>query len=219
MENGTIYFNETLNKWVAQFSVNGKRRAVYGITRAEVAQKLQKALVNIKENKFIDKSKVTVRELLDQIIEEQEKSNKITENTLARNIQTAKIIKEMYIADMQIQRVNAVQINDCLLSIVHYFNPYIEKIYMLLASVFNKAMLLQIINQNPFSIKGNIIKPRSSRQDKVVEAFTIEEHQKFLQQLEEKEYKHKIIFYVLIETGMRIRRSISIRTKLFRFQK
>ena len=50
MENGTIYFNETLNKWVAQFSVNGKRRAVYGITRADVAQKLQKALVNIKEN-------------------------------------------------------------------------------------------------------------------------------------------------------------------------
>ena len=165
-----------------------------------MAEKLHKSLVSIKENKFIDKNKTTVCEILDLILEEQEKSNILTENTLARNIQTARIIKKMYIYPMQIQKVNAVHINECLLETVNYSNSYIEKIYMLLSSVFNKAMLLQIINVNPFSIKGNIIKPRSNRPDKKVVAFTVEEHKAFLKQLEIKDYKYKLVFYILIET-------------------
>ena len=53
--NGTIYFNERLGKWVAQYTVNGKRKALYGNTRTEVTQKLQKNLVDIKENKEEEK--------------------------------------------------------------------------------------------------------------------------------------------------------------------
>lgn len=219
-ENGTIYFNERLGKWVAQYTVNGKRKALYGNTRTEVTQKLQKNLVDIKENKYIDKSKISVSQLLDLILEEQEKSNILTENTLARNEQTIRVIKDsMYIAYMPIQKVNAAQINECLLDIANekyktkdeykYSNSYIEKIYMLLGTAFNKAMLLQILNVNPFSIKGNIIKPKSKRPDKKVDAFTLEQHKAFLNQLEKKEYKHKDIFYVLIETGMRVRRMFS----------
>ena len=216
-ENGTIYFNERLGKWVAQYTVNGKRKALYGNTRTEVTQKLQKNLVDIKENKYIDKSKISISQLLDLILEEQEKSNILTENTLARNEQTIRVIKDnMYIAHMPIQKVNAAQINECLLDIANekyktkdkykYSNSYIEKIYMLLGTAFNKAMLLQILNVNPFSIKGNIIKPKSKRLDKKVDAFTLEQHKAFLNQLDKIDYKHKDIFYVLIETGMRVRR-------------
>lgn len=167
--NGTIYFNERLNKWVAQYTVNGKRKAIYGNTRMEVTQKLQKNLVDIKENKFIDKSKITIAQLLDLILEEQEKSNIVTENTLARNEQTIKVIKDsMYITFMPIQEVNSAQINECLLDLANekyktkdkykYSNSYIEKIYMMLSSSFNKAMLLQIISVNPFSIKRKYYK-------------------------------------------------------------
>lgn len=221
-ENGTIYFNERLGKWVAQYTVNGKRKALYGNTRTEVTQKLQKNLVDIKENKFIDKSKISISQLLDLILEEQEKSNIVTENTLARNEQTIRVIKDnMYIAFMPIQKVNAAQINECLLDVANakyktkdqykYSNSYIEKIYMLLGSAFNKAMLLQIISVNPFSIKGNIIKPKSKRPDKKVDAFTIEEHKLFLQQLEQKDYKHKEIYYVLIDTGIRCGEALALR--------
>ncbi len=200
MANGTIYYNSSLNKWMAQFTLRGKRKAIYGNTRTEVAEKMNKTLASITENTFIDKSLVTISSILDLILEEQEKSNRVTENTLARNKQTAKIIKNMYIANMPIQKVSAVDINKCLLEIVNYSNSYIEKIYMLLCSIFNKGVLLQIINMNPFQIKGNIIKPRSERPDKKVDAFTIEEHKAFLKQLELKDYKYKNIFYILIET-------------------
>ena len=48
---GTIYFSEKLNKWVGQYTdgrkENGKlkRGSVYGDTRKEVKEKLQKKLV------------------------------------------------------------------------------------------------------------------------------------------------------------------------------
>lgn len=201
---GTIYKHKTLGKWVGQFKVNGERKTVYGKTRVEVAEKMHKQLVNIKENKFIDKSKLTINDILTVILEEENKANKISENSLLRKEGTAKIISKMYIANLPIQKVNAMQINECLLTVVDYANSYIDKIYMLLGNVFNKAMLLQILNINPFSIKGNIIKPRSNKEDKKIEAFTLEEQKLFLRQLQLENYIYKDIFYILIGTGMRV---------------
>jgi len=201
---GTIYYNEKSKKWIGQFTANGKRKSIYGNTKREVLEKMHKNLVNIQENKFIDKSKLTITNVLDLMLEEEEKSNRISESTLVRKEATANIIKKMFIAEMPIQKVTALQINKCLLELVEYSNSYISKICMLLNNVFNKAMLLNIINLNPFSIKGNIIKPKSNTADKKIEAFTIEEQKKFLQQLKSKDYIYKDIFYVLIETGMRV---------------
>lgn len=201
---GTIYYSEKLKKWVGQFTANGKRKSIYGNTKKEVIEKMHKNLVNIQENKFIDKSKLTISAILDIMLQEEEKSNRISGNTLLRKEGTAKIIKKMYIANMPIQKVTAIHINDCLLDLVNYSNSYISKIYMLLNNVFNKAMLLQIVNVNPFSIKGNIIKPRSKIADKKIDAFTVEEQKAFLNQLKSKSYLYKDIFYVLIQTGMRV---------------
>mgnify|MGYP004528679973 CR=1 FL=1 len=201
---GTIYYSERLKKWVGQFTANSKRKSVYGKTKREVIEKMHKNLVNLQENKFIDKSKLTISSILDLILQEEEKANIVSENTMLRKEATAKIIKTMYIADEPIQKVTPVQINACLFELVNYSNSYISKIYMMLNRVFDKAVLLNIINLNPFSIKGNIIKPKSNNTDKKVEAFTIEEQKKFLQQLKKKDYMYKDIFYILIETGMRV---------------
>ena len=54
---GTIYYSEKLKKWIGQFIANGKRKSIYGNTKKEVIQKMHKSLVNVQENKFIDKSK------------------------------------------------------------------------------------------------------------------------------------------------------------------
>lgn len=201
---GSIYKNKSLNKWVGQYSAYGKRKAVYGNTKSEVVEKLQKALVSIKENKYIDKSQLTIRNVLDLMLEEEERANKVSASTLLRKKRSGEIIKQMYIADLPIQKVGATQINDCLLELTHYSNSYIAKIYQLLAATMNKAMLLQIINVNPFAIKGNIIKPRSNKENKKVEALTIEEHIKFLNQLQAKDYLYRDVFYTLLETAMRV---------------
>lgn len=85
---GSIYKNKVLNKWVGQYTAYGKRKAVYGNTKAEVVEKLQKALVNIKENKYIDKSQLTIKNVLDLMLEEEERENKLRASTLLRKKRT-----------------------------------------------------------------------------------------------------------------------------------
>ena len=201
---GSIWFDTTRNRWAGQYTANTKRKTVYGKTRQEVQEKLQKKLVSITENKYIDKSKLTINNVMEILLEEIEKANIVNENTLLRKKKAGEIISKMYIANMPIQQVNPAQINDCLLELAEYSNSYISKIYMLLGNIYNKAMLLGIIDKNPFTIKGNIIKPRSRKPDKKIDALTIEEQQAFMQQLAKKDYKYRDVFYVLIETGMRI---------------
>ena len=81
---GTIYYSEKLKKWVGQFTANGKRKSIYGNTKKEVIEKMQKNLVNIQENKFIDKSKLTISAILDIMLQEEERSNKIRGNEITR---------------------------------------------------------------------------------------------------------------------------------------
>lgn len=202
---GSIWYDTKRNRWTGQYTAYGKRKTVYAKTRQEIQEKLQKKLVSIKENKYIDKSKLTINDVMEILLEEIEKANIVNENTLLRKKKAGEIISNrMYIANIPIQQVNPAQINDCLLELTSYSNSYISKIYMLLQNVFNKAMLLGIIDKNPFQIKGNIIKPRSKKPDKKIDALTVEEQKIFMQQLAQKDYKYKDVFYVLIETGMRI---------------
>ena len=208
---GSIFHDLKRNRWAGQYTANGKRKTIYAKSRQEIQEKLQKQLVNIKENKYIDRSNITVQNVMDILLEEIEKANIVSDSTLLRKKKAGEIISKMYIANLPIQQVNAVQINDCLLDLVNYSNSYISKIYMLLGNVFNKAVLLGLIPQNPFSIKGNIIKPRSKKPDKQVEALTVEEQKAFMEQLAKKDYKYRDIFYVLIETGMRIGEVLSLK--------
>ena len=201
---GSIWYDAKRNRWIGQYTAYGKRKTIYAKSRQEIQEKLQKKLVSIKENKYIDKSKLTINDVMEILLEEIEKANIVNENTLLRKKKAGEIISKMYIANIPIQQVNPAQINDCLLELTSYSNSYISKIYMLLQNVFNKAMLLGIIDKNPFSIKGNIIKPRSQKPDKKIDALTVEEQKIFMQQLAKKDYKYKDVFYVLIETGMRI---------------
>ena len=63
---GSIYYSEKLKRWVGQFTYEGKRKSLYGKTRAEVKDKLNKELVNICENKFVDKSNYTLCDMINK---------------------------------------------------------------------------------------------------------------------------------------------------------
>ena len=130
---GSIWYDTKRNRWTGQYTAYGKRKTVYAKTRQEIQEKLQKKLVSIKENKYIDKSKLTINDVMEIMLEEIEKANIVNENTLLRKKKAGEIISNrMYIANIPIQQVNPAQINDCLLELTSYSNSYISKIYMLL---------------------------------------------------------------------------------------
>ena len=43
---GTVYYSSKVERWVGQFINNGKRKSVYGKTKAEVEEKLHKGILN-----------------------------------------------------------------------------------------------------------------------------------------------------------------------------
>ena len=207
---GTIYYSEKLNKWVGQFTAGRKadgklnRKSVYGNTRKEVKEKITKALAEVQDNIFIDKNNVILIELMNNNIDQQFNTNNISEASYNRKKATARIVSTLDIANMPIQNIKITDINNSLANIKDYSNSVISKIYGLISSTLDTAVLLKIINVNPFNIKGAILKPKSTKNDKVVEALTVEEQKAFLRELNQNEDKYKEVFIVAIYTGMRI---------------
>ncbi len=201
---GSIYYSEKLGRWIGQYTYNGKRKSIYGKTRTEVKTKLNKALVNITDNRYVDKSEYTLLDMIEMNIEEQFKSNKISQATYKRKLETKKIIENSDIAKLPIQKISAITLNEYLLSISNYSNSVIKKISGALRLAFDKAVILNVVLNNPYAINGLINIPRSSRQDKKVDALTVEEQKLFVAELEKNYDEYTDIFYVTIYTGMRI---------------
>lgn len=216
---GSIYYSEKLNRWVGQFTAGYKedgrinRKTVYGKTRKEVAEKIIQKQHEVNCNTFIDKNDTTLKELINLTIEEQFKANKITQVTYIRNKETANIIFKMKIADIPIQKVTISNINNDLSNITDYSNSVITKVFIMIKAGFDKAVLLNILDSNVFYIKGAITKPKSSKKDKKIDSFTVEEQKLFLKELEKQYNKYTNIFYIAIFTGMRIGEILALEKK------
>ena len=207
---GTIFFSEKLNRWVGQFTAGRKadgklnRKSVYGKTRKEVKEKMTKALAEVQTNTFIEKNDITLIEIINLLINETFKSNRIKETTYIRNLQTKKVIEKLDIAYMPIQKITRTDINNSLSTLTHYANATIEKIYMLIRQAFNYAMLNEYIQKDFFTIKGSILRPISEKKDKEVVALEVKEQEKLLDELKKGYDKYTDIIYIALFTGMRI---------------
>lgn len=210
---GSIYYSENLKRWVGQYTYNGKRKSVYGKTRTEVKDKLNKALVNIVDNKYVDKSELTLLDIIDKNIEEQFESNKISEATYKRKLDTRKIIKNSDISNIKIQKLNPVTINNFLISICNYSNSVINKTSQMIRNAFDKALILNIVNNNPYNIKGLITIPKSSKEDKKIESLTVDEQKLFIKELEKGYDEYTDIFYMAVYSGMRIGEILALSPK------
>ena len=192
---GTIYYSEKLNKWIGQFTAgrkdNGKlnRKSVYGNSRKEVKEKIIKTLAEIQNKTFIEKNNITLIDLMNNIIDEQFEANVISQSTYRRKTLTAKIIETLPISKMEIQNIKAIDINSSLALIKNYSNSVISKIYGLISATLDKAVLNNIISSNIFNVKGAVVKPKSIKVDKKVEALTIEEQKLFLNELKKESSK------------------------------
>lgn len=216
---GTIYFSEKLNKWVGQFTAGRKadgklnRKSVYGNTRKEVKEKMTKLLADIQNDTFIEKNNATLIDIVNSYCEQQYNSNKLSEASYLRKKETVKIISKLNIADMKIQNINIKDINESLSQIKDYSNSVIAKVCGLLSTCFDYAILLKLINNNPFKIKGAIIRPKSTREDKKVDALTLEEQKAFISELSNSNDEYKDIFYIAIYSGMRISEILALQGK------
>ena len=208
---GTIYYSETLKRWVGQFvqyrKADGslKRKSVYGKTRKEVRDKMTIAMAEVKTNSYIESSNISIIEIMEERLENQLALNQIIESTYIRTKANIQIIKDnMEISEMRIQDITIKDINKSLKAVTNYSNSVLKKLCGLLSSAYDIAVVNKIVNSNPFRITGAIIRPKSDKETKKVDALTIEEQKAFISQLENYYEPYKTIFYIALYTGMRI---------------
>lgn len=217
---GSIYYSDKLNRWVGQFS-NGlktdgtvNRKSVYGKTRKEVADKITKALNGIKERTFVDKSTTTFLEILESLVEEKHKSNITSDSTYKRDTYAiCQIVNSSAsIAKKPIQKITNQDIKRFFFSITHYSNSTIDKIYRFVNSTFRKAVSQRYIYSNPLDDRHEIIKPKSDKPDKKVEALTVDEHRKLLDVLNNQEVnsKYRNIILLILSCGLRVGEALSL---------
>lgn len=205
---GTIFYSPTREKWIAQISIeeNGKIKRITRIAdkRKDAFDKLTDLQNKVKNKSLLNKSKITLPDIIKANIELDFKSNNIRETTYKRNLENLRLIENMYIARIPVKDLTIPDINSSLLSISSYSNSVIDKVHSMIKRAMDKAVVNNIIISNPFNLKDVIIKPKSVKKDKEVIAFTTDEQIKLLDELAKTKNKYKNVIYVALYTGMRI---------------
>lgn len=213
---GTVFFNQRLNRWVAQFTdpFTKKRKTLYDKDEKTLKKKLRDAIRDAENGKFVDKSKETIPGIAEKIIERKHEANITGSSAYLRALGTLNIIKKSDIAETPIQNINKDDLQEFFYTLKDYSNSYIGKIFQLVKVTFEEAVKDELIVKNPML---HIVKPKSNKQDKKVEALTLEQHQKFLVSLENEPYKN--IFLVAINTGMRCGEILALQSEDIDFDK
>lgn len=83
---------------------------------------------------------------------------------------------------------------------------------------FNEARIRDIVDKNPFDLKGYIMKPKSSKPTKEIDALTVEEEERFIKELDKGYDDYTIVFYIAIYTGMRISEILALKREDIDFE-
>ena len=212
---GTIFKRQIKGKilWVTEYTLamydektgKRKRKTIYGKTRQEVKDKLEKVITELNTDTYVDKNKILFRDITKQFIEDQYRLNKLSESSYLRKMNTYKEICNHYMANMEIQKITEDDVKDFLMYITKYSNSVISKIYGIINNTFKRAVRKNIIRYNFLDDKIECSKPKSAKKDKEVHGFTIDEQKKFINAImQDKDYKYHYQFLLSMYTGMRM---------------
>lgn len=206
---GTIYYSEKLERYVAQFTdpFTKKRKTLYDKDEKVLKKKLRIAINDAENGKYVEKSKDTVPEIAEKVIERKHQANITSSSSYLRSLGTLAIIKKSELTGIPIQDITKDHLQDFFYDIKGYSNSYISKIFQLVKLTFDEAVKEELIIKNPMMY---VIKPKSTKQDKKVEALTIEQHQLFIKSLDEENYRN--IFLIAINTRHEVWRNLSFTT-------
>ncbi len=227
---GTIYFSETLQKWVAQYTdLDGKRKTITQRKNEKVSdfkKRFANIMNEINNGTYISSNNISLYEILDNYIENNYKTGIIVGRTFLRNKETLKLLKKCCsdFINKPIQKVILNDIKTALPNFIEnetttkkknekvlkiYSQNTIDKLYTMLKRGFKIAFSERIIL---FNLMDNetLKKPKAKKELSKVEALSIEEQKKLVAILENSTYKYRDIILLAIFTGMRIGEILAI---------
>lgn len=227
---GTIYFSETLQKWVAQYTeLDGKRKTITQRKNEKVSdfkKRFANIMNEINNGTYISSNNISLYEILDSYIENNYKTGIIADRTYLRNKETLKLLKtccknfinkpiqKVILNDIKISLPNFIEnetttkkTNEKVIKI--YSQNTIDKLYAMLKRGFKIAFSERIILFNLMD-NENLKKPKAKKELTKVEALSIEEQKNLVSILENSTYKYRDIILLALFTGMRIGEVLAI---------
>lgn len=208
---GTLYYSETLEKWVGQISLpNGKRMTLTQRKKEstnDFKKRYRDTLNKVDNGTLIEKSKDTLYEILSRYIEQKYKDGTTSPRSYKRDKETLKQLEKTCskFVNIPIQKVCVEDIEDAKENIREYSSSVIDKIWILLRIGFKIAVSRKKIMYNIMEDE-TLKKPISKKQSKKIEALTIKEENKLREILNttEKNHKYRDIILLQLNFGMRI---------------
>ena len=207
---GLIRFREDKKLYEGRVSIGYdqygrlKVKSVYAKKKSVLLEKMDQLKNDYKKTNLIIDNETTISNLLKIYIDNKYNGNIIIEATYLRNLATLNIIKRLDISNMPIIKVKNNDISKDLLKLTNYSNSTIYKIKRLISKAFDIAITQNIITTNPFKVDDLIIKVKSNKINKKIEALTLEEQNLLLNELSHTDDRYKNVFYIALYTGMRI---------------
>ena len=216
---GTIFEDKKNKRWIGQYisgiAEDGKaiRKSVYGKTQKEVVNKLNEVKYQMNNDIYVEKNGIKLVKIIEEIREEKLASNTISGGQYARLKWTINKIKNSKLGEMKIQDVTKNDIQEFLNSIKDLSDSYIKKLYEQFVQAYRRAEIKKYITYNQMY---EVIKPKSDKQTKVVEALDINVQKAFTEYLnkasiEDEPYKN--IFLIQMYMGLRIGEVLALGSK------
>lgn len=209
--NGEGSYFKIGNRWRYQVTLgkdsNGKfiRISAIADTKAKAKQAVDKKIQEKQKGLLPAADKSTVHDIIKMQIEDDYASNIIQDNAYRRRLDTLKRIDEIGLGGMLVKDVDEIHIKKFFIELTDYSNSVINKTYDALNSCFkyccNKKH--KIIEYNPLE---DFNRPKSSKTDRKVTAFTIDEELMFINILnnQEKNNRYRYQMLLMLYTGMRM---------------
>ena len=207
---GTVFEDKKNKRWIGQYitgiNSEGKpvRKSVYGKTQKEVLNKLNEIKYEINKDIYVEKNGIELVKIMEDIREEKFASNTISGGQYARLKWTINKIKNSPIGNKKIQDITKKDIQDFLNSIKDLSDSYIKKIYEQFVQAYHRAEIKKYISYNPMY---EVIKPKSNKETKIVEALDINTQKiftKYLNNVDINVQPYKNIFLIQMYMGLRI---------------
>ena len=210
MENGTIYFSQALNCYVAQYhEPSGKRKTLKQRKNEKVGEfksRFNKIITDINQGSYIEKSFDTCLSIIKNYVEQKHDDGITSDRTYIRDLGTINQLEACCNnwINKPIQKVSAFDIEQSKKLIREYANNTIDKIWRFINVIFKIGISRRKIIYNPMDDE-TLAKPISKKANKQVEALTQEEESKLLEVLSKSPNKqYNNIILLQLYTGARI---------------
>ena len=215
---GSIYYDKNRKKWRGQIYERNFQTGKYTKkirsfdTELEARQYVDSIMYQSSNSIYIKNNGIPLCQLMRANVQRKLDTNLISENQYGRVLKTIKVIEKSIISNKKIDELTSDEIQDYLNSIKHYSNSDIKKIYEQFTQSFKYAINRNYIYKNPMN---EVIRPKSSKKDKIVRALTVEEQKiftEYLINLNPINFPYKNVFLIQMYLGLRIGEALALKS-------